>query len=224
MLKLGFELEFFCRTPFENTENGEVGGQYCLVPSGLPFDECGWLVEVRSEPHTSIRKAIALLEADVAEETLRATKKGVILVREPLAEISRELKVKAARSRTKGLLRYKNIYGFETHKCSTKLATASLHISFTNQQIKTFTKERYVVDGKFIRVTEATETFNYNSFIDHAKIIVGLDKAFAAEIKAAQRNPGFYEVKSDGRIEYRSLPNDVNLEKVREVLTTLLKA
>lgn len=217
-MKFGFELELFCRTPIE----GEVGGKYCLVPPGLPYDECGWLVEVRSEPHYDLRKAIALLEAETIAVTEQAAKKSIILVRQPLAEIPRDLKVQAARQHTKGLIRYRNIYGHETHRCRTNLATASLHISFTNEREKVFRYTNRTIEGKYIKEASVTESFKYNGFIDHAKIIVGLDKAFAADIRAAQRNPGFYEVKDDGRIEYRSLPNDVDLNKVREVLTELI--
>lgn len=206
-MKFGFELELFCRTPM--IEN--VGGQYCLVPDGLPYDECGWLVEVRSEPHTDIRKAIALLNAELESVTEQATKKSIILMREPMTEIPRNLKVQAARKHGKGLLRYRNVYGHETHRNSTRFQTASLHISFTNEQKWHYTNK----DGQQM-------SHKYPGFVDHAKLIVGLDRAFKAEIAAAKRNPGFYEVKDDGRIEYRSLPNNVDLNKVREELEKLM--
>jgi hypothetical protein len=41
---------------------------------------------------------------------------------------------------------------------------------------------------------------------------------FAKEIAGARRRPGFYEIKSDGRIEYRSLPNTINKHKLISVL------
>lgn len=63
--------------------------------------------------------------------------------------------------------------------------------------------------------------FSYPGFVDHAMLVGRLDSAFKAEIRAARRNPGFYERKGDGRIEYRSLPNNVDLEKVREVLGSI---
>jgi hypothetical protein len=228
-MKFGFELEFFCEKVDPNWDGVLTEGQIdspmvpCLVPSGLPLDECGWLVEVRSEPHSDIRKAFALLDAEVESVKEQAKKKGIRLIQRPLYEIPRALKVEAARLHTKGLIRYQNIYGHETHRCPTKLATASLHISFTNERVKTFQRESFTVDGKYIRTSKYTEEFRYQGFVDHAKIFVGLDVAFAKEIRAAQRNPGFYEVKHDGRIEYRSLPNDIDLNKVREVLEKLCK-
>jgi hypothetical protein len=49
------------------------------------------------------------------------------------------------------------------------------------------------------------------------------DKAFKEEIKNSYRNPGFYELKSDGRIEYRSLPNNINMDKLINVIQTFQK-
>lgn len=201
-MKLGFELEEFVT----------LDGNPVLVPASMPKDECGWLVETRSEPHTNVTMALMLLMGELELTARQAKKLGVTLVRVPLMEISRDLKVQAARVNAKGLLSYRNIYGFETHRAPSKLATASLHVSFTNEQSFAYTNK----DGR-----EITRT--YPGFVDHAKLIVGLDKAFATEIKAAKRNPGFYEVKSDGRIEYRSLPNTVEFAKLDEVLSALLK-
>lgn len=214
-MKIGFELEAFCLRERENWEGGLGAGPHpldpILVPDGMPFDECGWLVEIRSEPHTDITKAIYLLKAEQELVEAQAKKANCVLSYVPLFEIPRDLKVQAARRNGKGLISYKNIYGHETHKNSTKLATASLHISFTNERTYTyFDKEN------------RKQEFKYPGFVDHAKIIVGLDKAFKTEINRAKRNPGFYEIKTDGRIEYRSLPNDVDLNKVNTVLSELL--
>lgn len=207
-MKIGFELELFCLKD----------GKPVLVPYALPKDECGWLVEVRSDPHADVRKAIALFKAEIDEVYRKAKKEDVELLRVPLYEVPRDLKVQAARAYTKGLLRYQNIYGHETHKNLAKYATAAIHISFTEE--RTFS---YRTTGlcKECSRSESKE-FKYQGFIDHAKLIVGLDTAFKKEITKAKRNPGFYEVKSDGRIEYRSLPNDVDLDKVGDVLEVLL--
>lgn len=226
MIKVGFELELFCT----------IDGKPVLVPNGLPYDECGWLVEVRSEPHTDVWKAIGLFEAEINSVYRAAQKAGVTLVRQPLMEIPRELKVAAARKHGKGLLRYENIYGHETHRCSSKMATAALHISLTNTQVFNYRKSAKVdasvyhgwILGKlslpaFCQPQLVDKEFKYQGFIDHAKLIGRMDVAFKGEIRAAKRNPGFYEVKADGRIEYRSLPNDVDLQKVGKVLEDVLK-
>lgn len=212
-MKFGFELELFCISADDKP---------CLVPAGLPYDECGWLVEVRSEPHSDVRKALALLNAELECVDRQAAEKGIKLLRIPLMEIPRDLKVEAARRHMKGLIQYQNIYGHQTHRCPARLQTASLHVSLTNEQVRTFSRTNWAFDGKFIVKQRETEEFRYQGFIDHAKLIVGFDVAFAADIRKAQRNPGFYEVKPDGRIEYRSLPNNVDLVKVGDVLEKLV--
>lgn len=212
-MKYGFELEAFCLKSHDRTTilGMPLGGleQYpVLVPDGLPYDECGWLVEIRSTPATDVVEAIHLLHAAREKVEKDARKAQVTLAYVPLFDIPRDLKVKAARKHGKGIIAYHNVHGYETHR--TRLATASLHVSFTDE--RTF----HYTDAK-----GANRDHKYQGFVDHARIIATFDKAFREEIKAAKRNPGFYEVKGDGRIEYRSLPNDVNLAKVQEVLLKL---
>ncbi len=68
---------------------------------------------------------------------------------------------------------------------------AGLHISITNPRSYTGDNNREVT---------------YFPCFDYPSIFRKLEKEFTSEIKAAYRNPGFYEVKPDGRVEYRSLP------------------
>lgn len=237
-MKIGFELELFCTKPDPKHLALDTTGPEnyipCLVPNGLPYDECGWLVEVRSEPHSDIGKAIALFDAEINAVYRKASRLGVTLLREPLLEVPRELKVAAARKYTKGKIAYQNIYGYETHRCSTKFATAALHISVTNTQ-----EQKVMVKGYLARqsagwldrlifgsvvATNTEKVIKYSGFIDHAKLIGRLDLAFKDEIREAKRNPGFYEVKSDGRIEYRSLPNNVDLGKLQTELEKIFPA
>jgi hypothetical protein len=198
MIKYGFELEGFILRD----------GKPCLVPVGIPMDECGWLVEIRGEPHYRPDLAMALLLAE--KKAVESKIAGFEILWEPLLEVPRDIKVAAARRSGKGILKYKNVYGYETHRNSTRLATASLHVSVTNERTHCYTDK----DNR-------ERTFTYQGTVDHAKLIVGMDKAFAGEIKAAKRNPGFYELKDDGRIEYRSLPNNVDMDKVVSVLRGL---
>lgn len=209
-MKIGFELESFCL---------DADGKPVLVPDGVPLDECGWLAEVRSEPHMTVGKAVSLLEAERRYVDGLAKAKNVTLSYVPLLEISRDLKVQAARRNGKGILSYLNVYGYETHRNAANLATASLHVSFTEERTFHYSERSACKECHY---TEQ-KSFKYQGFIDHARIIVGLDLAFKDEIRKAKRNPGFYEIKSDGRIEYRSLPNDVDLNKVADVLVKILK-
>lgn len=214
-MKIGFELELFCQKVVGD------GVEPCLVPAGLPYDECGWLVEVRSEPHTEVRKAIALFKSDITDIFEKAKRYGVQLAQVPLMEVPRDLKVQAARRFSKGKIKYRNVYGYETHRNKTSLQTASIHVSFTNQQEVIYNTFNERPGDNTLHRTE--RKFVYPGFVDHARIIVGLDRAFATEIRAAKRNPGFYEVKPDGRIEYRSLPNDIDLGKLQMVLEEVTK-
>lgn len=197
-MKFGFELEAFTFGADE---------QPILAPSGLPKDECGWLAEIRSEPHDNVTKAFALLDAERRIVEKQAKLLGCVLLYEPLFEIPRDLKVEAARRGGKPPIKYRNLYGHQTHKNPTRLATASLHISVTNAELVWFTDSNRSQQSK-----------PYPGFIDYAVLVTTFDKAFKAEIAKAKRNPGFYEVKPDGRIEYRSLPNDVDLNRVANVL------
>lgn len=201
-IKLGFELEsFIC----------DGAGNPVLVPNGLPFDECGWLVEVRSEPHTEVYKAIALFEAEIEKVRAQVRQTEFHLHQVPIYPVSRALKVQAGRQFKKGRIHYRNLYGHETHRHSTKFQTASIHVTFSNEH----QTEHVAQNGLIIRRTESR-------FFDYARAIITLDEAFKAEIKAAKRNPGFYEVKSNGWVEYRSLPNDISIPKLGRVLTDLL--
>ena len=199
-LKIGLEKEFFCL---------DAEGNPCVVPAGMAADSCGWLVEARGEAFFDITDAVYSLKADEYKLQKLAAVKGVTLDDVPVKKVSRTVRTSAARSYDKGLIKYRNLYGYENHKNTLAEAVAGVHLSFTNPGTVS------LGDGK------ADRTY-YKNF-DWVQIFLALDKAFAVEIKAAKRNPGFYEIKSDGRIEYRSLPSNVDLDKVIDVLTTLLK-
>lgn len=68
-------------------------------------------------------------------------------------------------------------------------------------------------------VETSTKTIEYvvNKFIDVPKVIMILDKEFKDEIAKAKRLPSAYEVKPHG-FEYRSLPNNVDIDKLLYVL------
>jgi len=68
-------------------------------------------------------------------------------------------------------------------------------------------------------VKTSTETIEYvvNKFIDVPKVLMVLDKEFKDEIAKAKRLPSAYEVKKHG-FEYRSLPNNVAIDKLLYVL------
>ena len=197
-LKFGLEKEFFC---FKD-------GKAAVVPLGFSADSCGWLAEARGGPFMNIVDAVYSLQADVHKLHTAATAAGIKLNDVPVMKLDRGVKVQASRKYSKGLISYQNLYGHADHKNSDSEAVAGVHISFTCPET--------IVDADGIAVER------YRMF-DWAQIFLGLDKAFAVEIKAAKRNPGMYELKPNGRIEYRSLPSNVDLNKVIAVVLELTK-
>jgi hypothetical protein len=92
----------------------------------------------------------------------------------------------------KGGVTIRNIYGKDARNVGNR-TLASFQINVSNLSGRITTKTDTVVDewGPF----------------DFLEIIRNLDEEFSAEIKESNRQPGFYSLKDDRRIEYRSLPN-----------------
>jgi hypothetical protein len=196
MKKFGFEFEEFI-----TNRDGELQ----LVPEGFPADSCGWLLEHRGEPHNDPFQAVGSVIA-AREATRRHLKKkhpdlfpqGALL---PFTKVPRELKLQARRKFEKGLLKYENLYG----KKPTTRDTAGLHVSITEENTI------YVPDKKLAR---------YNSMWDFPSFIRACDLRYKNDIKATKRVPGFYELKNDGRFEYRSLPITIDLYAFAAFLLT----
>lgn len=202
-MNIGLEKEFF----LVNQDNLPQ----LVVGSGAPpIDDCGWLVEARGGPEVSIIVAVYNLKADIHRIQFHYkdffSKTGTRLIDTPVMKIPRDMRQQAARKFTKGLVSHSNLYGHEAHRVSMLEATAGVHISFTNPGTV------YHKDGSSV---------SYNQNFDWAKLFRKLDAAFKDEIEAAKRRPGFYEIKGDGRVEYRSLPSDVDLDKVISVISQL---
>lgn len=200
-LKFGLEKEMFVMP--NGTENNPI-----LVPNGIPKDECGYLAEARGLPSNDIVEAVYSLKA--AEYKIETALHKIDLIADdvPILKLPRELFIAAQRSNVKGLIKYNNYYGYQHHKNKHNEAIASVHISFTCPKV---------------HCVDQNTNFTYNQCFDYIRIFKALDKAFAQEIKEAKRLPGFYEVKPDGRIEYRSLPSNVDLSKLIEVIDEITK-
>ena len=207
-MKFGLEKEFFL------LQDGKP--QPVLMDDryiNIPHDECGFLVEARGEPHALIIDAVFSLKASVykIERQLADLNKNVVLPYSlsdsPVLKVDRATRLKCSRHFVKGLTKYQNLYSYESHRNSLAEATAGIHVSFTCEE------SFHVKDGEYKK---------YNANFDWAQIFIKLDKAFAEEIKTSKRRPGFYELKPDGRIEYRSLPANADLDKLIEVLTKVI--
>jgi hypothetical protein len=204
MLKWGLEKEFFLL----DAENKP----YVIQREwSLPFDECGWLVEARGNPFYNIIDAVFSLKAEIykIEQTLvkvNESLKATVLHLDDcsVCKVDRKARVLAARSYGKPPIKYQNFYGHDHHKNAITEATAGVHISIT--------------DPVTITRKDGTD-YTYHPNFDWPQIFLTLDREFKEEIKAAKRQPGFYEMKQDGRVEYRSLPSNVDLDKVIKVLS-----
>lgn len=227
MLVIGIELETFCMldhclsgTVFNSAygnasvndpSDGKVN--VCMVPKKFPADSCGYLFEARGEPNRKVEQAIysVLAEQFRIEAMLRKANTGnnsfLIASKVPYAPVSRRTISECLRNYTKGLVEFQNLYGFTEHRNRGRMRVAGLHISFTKPA-------EVVLHDKTTRII--------NQLFDYSSIFIALDKAFKKEIRETKRNPGFYEIKSDLRIEYRSLPNNVDLEKLYDVLSVLI--
>ena len=107
------------------------------------------------------------------------------------------------------MVRYQNIYSFKDHRHSSSECPAGVHISFT--------KPAHIHRG------DKEPLVTVNTLFDFVQVFKALDVAFKDEIIGAKRNPGFYEIKTDGRIEYRSLPSNVDMDKIIKVVNAIIK-
>ena len=209
-MKYGLECEFFVAKKDVNPFYF-VGG----LDASLTPDECGFLAEARGQPHPSIREAVFSLMADIFRLEQAADKLGLQLVQLPNANVPDTEILKSRRQFSKGTLQFQNLYGHEGHRQKRK-KTAGIHVSFTCPL--TFYYD--IIDGPNPdeHREKTTKTFTYQPVWDFVQLFRAMDKAFATEIREAQRNPGFYEIKTDGRVEYRSLPNTADLKKIISVI------
>lgn len=207
-IKIGLEKEFFLLS--------KVGDIPLVVPKLLPADESGVLVEARGKPFTNPIKAVFDLKAEIFRLDQLVKDQSFYLDDSPIMTIPRETMVKARRTYEKGLISYRNLYGFKHHRNRQTEQTAGIHISFTNE--KTLSYNARITDGTY----EKKKLVYYAQF-DWATIFTELDKRYKERIKLAKRNPGFYELKSNGRIEYRSLPSNIDLDELICNLQEILK-
>jgi hypothetical protein len=197
--KFGLEKEYFLRR--ENTDH------IFEVPDKYPQDGCGYLVEARGKPCSNIIEAVFSLKAEEYRIKRLVGIDGFCLSDTPVDIVPKDLRLKIARTHTKGLISYQNLYGYESHRNAQNEGTAGIHLSITHP----FT---YRIDGKDVE---------YNGIFDFVQIFRKLDEAFKTEFKESKRNPGFYEIKFNGRVEYRSLPASASLDKIINVVEEIMK-
>jgi len=177
-----------------------------------PTDSCGYLAEFRSAVHTDLLELKYNFLKVVEETTARAKVDGFDLI------VSNEINLPSSDQRawlrTTGKTPFDysmrgNLYGklWEPRN----RATAGMHVHFSNTSTYVHTSTTAACGHS------TTSTRSYHGVLNIPKIIQTFDKAFAEEIKGARRLKGEYEMKPYG-FEYRSLPANINLDKVIEVL------
>jgi len=134
-------------------------------------------------------------------------------------KVSRELRIESARTEAKGLIHYQNLYGHKRHRHKQSEMTAGLHVSVTRSQVVSITGNSQCETCGHSYCT-AREV---NIMFDFAQFVRAMDTQYADEIKATSRRPGFYEIKHDGRVEYRSLPTSVDVVAVADFLKEQVK-
>lgn len=202
MRKYGLEKEFFLVK--KNTKEIVIPEE--AVKEHLPLDGCGYLVEARGEAYPSIFDAIFSLMGKIEEIKYKLKDTEYELCDDPVRKVSKEMLIKVLRNHAKSTIKFNNYTGFTSNREKGSEKTAGVHLSITEEITQTIIVEKTIKEIKY-----------YKNF-DWMQIFLKLDKEFKQEIKEAKRNPGFYEIKNDGRIEYRSLPSNVNLIKLAEVI------
>ena len=198
MFKFGFELEGF----FLDT-NGVVA----IPPKHYSVDGFPGLCEVRTYAGEEITKAYFNLVRAYSEYLFSTS-----ITEHSFSALDRQLLRK--RPSQKSTYQISNIYG-KSPKLLGNRTLASLQINIS----KEIAPERYIdrKDG-----TRECIPAKYALF-DFLPIIKALDIAFANEIQAAHRQIGFYSVKDNIRLEYRSLPNSIFTTDVTKIAALLNK-
>lgn len=182
--KYGFELEGFCTTST---------GAVIIPPKNYPTDGFPGLVEIRTQGGDDIEKQYFKLLSGVSKYL------DVHFGRHEHVFTPKEKVLLRARHSDKGELSISNVYGKDPRHLGDR-TLASFQINISNLLRG---KNAIVRDGRLV-----TEPAQYGLF-DFVPIVKRLDEEFANEIRAANRQPGFYAIKEEVRLEYRSLPNSV---------------
>lgn len=205
-MKYGLEIEKFVYK----------AGILVACPPSYPVDGEGLQLEIRARPENLIRDAVAVAISDLRHYEKRLLKNGYTLdPTQDYVKVDHNLKLEVRRAFTKERLKYQNLYGHKRHAVTSNMSTAGIHLSVTDELSFVYSAYKQDEDGVKYRTSE---TKTYNQLWDFPQFFMYLDKAFASEIKAAKRRPGFYEIKSDGRVEYRSLPTSIDLNKLVDVV------
>ena len=218
MKKIGIELEFFIK----NSDEYVPAYKHTINTDGNPV-----VGEIKTDIHDNIVDCVYDLKKRISLEKTELAKIGLTLELIPEIEVSEEF-VKSLRedenfvnSKHFEVLKELSIYGKKTGKIlPRKKYKAALQINISDNKTfdyyeytKNQIKEEYEYIGN-------RKIIDYSSIFDYVSIIRNLDILFKKEIKDTKRIPGVYCIK-DGelgkRIEYRSLPNNVDINTLLKI-------
>lgn len=186
MKQIGFESEYFIAKDGEKVP--------AIVPSQLPQDESGILVEVRGKPGNSYEAVSSFVGAYLRMKDL-LDELGYYIMPDRRIKLSKTMALELSRQFAKGIYRAQNIYSdTRTHRKNTSYQYAGLHIHFSDNEQRTY------YDKKGL-----SSTVNIPNVLDMPTIVRKMDLEYKDIVAEAFRNVGCYELKGDN-FEYRSLP------------------
>lgn len=182
MYQYGFELEgFFRQIP---------GGDILIPPKEYPHDGFPGLCEVRSVGGSGIYDAYYQVLKDLMRNPFDMN------TPEHTFTPAQKTELRRTRSFTKQVVDIRNVYGKSPRALGNR-TLASFQINVSNQ-----------LSGEWTNNKGTKRPAAYGLF-DVAGVVKRLDKEFTTEIALSKRQPGFYAIKDNIRLEYRSLPNFV---------------
>jgi hypothetical protein len=210
----GIELEFFV------TKGGSI------VPAHKATDNLDGnplLGELKTGVHNDVYNLVFELKKLIAKEQAFLAKKGHKMLLSPMWKVP-ETVLKGARAdkavcdlKDTEALKELSIYGTNTGKLLPRdIIKAALQINISDNDRKFFRYEEK-------KIVKSHETWHSNVFDFHS-FIKGMDTAFKKDIATTKRVPGVFAIKDGNygnRIEYRSLPNNINLDNLLTALTQI---
>lgn len=217
----GIELEFF----IVDVDNDLVPA--CKVTNNLDGNPI--IGEIKTKVHPNIVDCIFELNKLIYQENAKIVSKGYFMRIAPQYKVSDSFLINLRKD--KAYINRKQLEILETFSIYPKgkvakvlpkgLYKASLQISFSDNKEFVYSEyEKITVEDKSKYISKSKNKV-YSTVFNYVDIIYKLDEAFASEIKAAERIKGVYAIKegvTGDRIEYRSLPNNIDFSKLLKLL------
>lgn len=188
MYIFGLELETFLVN-----NNNEI-----IIPNPEihPTDSCIGLLEFRSKPNPNIFTCFGEIESQLQEFNYKNKDLyPLIIAYHTFTTTQKQLIRKRTTNHCKSYLNTQNIYGLKPKAIGNK-SIASLQINISNQISPEYKQENITIPARY-------------GLLDINNIVSSLDNTFKNEIKNQQRQIGWYAIKDQIRLEYRSLPNTI---------------